>query len=120
MNETSEDQKQFRSVLSWLLRGLIAVNLFRLSLGWSTSFEGDAHNPGIADRVFTNRGGGFRSDFLWLILTTLMIFIAFCCQLPWLRTSRTARINALLCVVEVVGFVLYVRQVLLTGVLHFG
>jgi hypothetical protein len=120
MKETPEDRKQFRSVLSWLLRGLIAINFVRLSLGWSTSFEGNAHNPGTADRVFTNHGGGFRSDFQWLILTTLIISIAFFCQLPRLRTSRIARINALFCAVEVIGFVLYVRHALFTGVLAFG
>jgi hypothetical protein len=46
--------------------GLIAINLFRLSLGWSTEFEGDSHHPGVADRVFTDFGTGFRSDFQWL------------------------------------------------------
>jgi hypothetical protein len=120
MNENPEDRKRFRSALSWLLRGLIAINLFRLSLGWSTEFEGDAHHPGVADHVFTNFGGGFRSDFQWLIVTTLVIFIAFFWQLPRLRSERNARIDALLCVLEVIGFVLYVRHALLTGVLYFG
>ena len=59
MNESLEDRKKFRSVLSWLLRGLVAINLFRLSQGWSTEFEGDADHPGVG----TNFGGGFRSDF---------------------------------------------------------
>ena len=120
MTDSSEANKQTHSVLSWLLRGVVAINLLRLSLGWSTWFEGDVNHAGMADRLFPNHGGGFRDDFLWLIVTTLMIFIAFFWKLPRLRTSRTARINALLCAVEVIGFVFYVRHALLTGVLYFG
>lgn len=108
------------SVLLWALRGVIGINLLRIALGWSTWFEGDDGHAGMADRLFPNRGGGFRGDFLWLIATTLMIFIAFFWQLPRLRTSHTARINALFCAVEVIGFVFYVRHALLTGVLYFG
>jgi hypothetical protein len=120
MKEASGDRKQIGSVLSWLLRGVIAINILRMALGWSTWFEGNADHAGMADRLFPNRSGGFRGDFLWLIVTTLMIFIAFFWQLPRLRRDRAARINALLCVLEVVGFVLYVRHALLTGVLYFG
>jgi hypothetical protein len=118
--KTSGVPKQNRPVSSWLLRGIIAVNLLRIALGWSIWFEGNAGHAGMADRMFPNRGGGFRGDFLWLILTTLMIFIAFFWQLARVRRSRSARIDALLCAIEVIGFVLYVRHALLTGVLYFG
>jgi hypothetical protein len=120
MKETSEDHKFSISASSWLLRGVVAINLLRIALGWSTWFEGTGDHAGMADRLFSNRGGGFRGDALWLIVTTLMISIAFFWQVARVRRSRPARINALLCAIEVVGFVLYVRHALLTGVLYFG
>jgi hypothetical protein len=107
-------------ILSGLLRGVIAINLIRIALGWSTWFEGGASHVGIADHLFSYRAGGFRIDFLWLILTTLLVFIAFFWQLARVRVSGSARINTLLCAIEVIGFVFYIGHALLTGVLYFG
>ena len=108
-------------ILVLLLRTVIGLNLVRMALGWSSWFEGTEKEVGVVDKLFdAYRLGGFRADVVWLFLSTGVIFLALFIFLRDIRTNWSARINACLCIAEVVAFFLYVHRMLITGLLYFG
>ncbi|MBB5061428.1 phosphoglycerol transferase MdoB-like AlkP superfamily enzyme [Granulicella aggregans] len=102
-------------------RCIIGFNLVRIALSWSAWFEGNATRVGAVDHLFGSfRLGGFRADVVWLVLSTLAIALAGLLSLLKVRNSQKARIDALLCAVEVLAFCSFVYRILTTGVLDFG
>jgi hypothetical protein len=79
------------------------------------------HYPSAVDHLLgALRLGGFRADVVWLVITTLFIFFALCLFLAEARTSRSARVNVLLCIAEMLAFCSFVYRILTTGVVDFG
>jgi hypothetical protein len=104
-----------------IFRAVVAVNLLLVALSWWPWFEGTAAKPGAVDHLLgTLRLGGFRADVVWLVISTLFIFLALFLFLAEARRSRSARANVLLCLAEIVAFGSFVYRVLTTGVLDFG
>jgi hypothetical protein len=104
-----------------LFRVIVAANLVLVALSWWPWFEGTAAKPGVVDHLLgALRLGGFRADFVWLVASTLLIFFALFPFAFEARRSRSARVNALLCVAEILAFCSFVYRVLLSGVLDFG
>jgi hypothetical protein len=104
-----------------LFRSIIAFNLILIALSWSPWFEGTEAKIGAVDRLIGSfRLGGFRADLIWLVVSTAGILLALIPFLMEARRNRTARLNALLCVVEILAFCSFVYRILTTGVLDFG
>jgi len=57
---------------------------------------------------------------VWLLLSTIGVFVAFWVFLLDAKNSRSARINVVLCLVEVVAFFFYCYRILTSGLLDFG
>jgi hypothetical protein len=104
-----------------LFRSIVGFNLVLIALSWVPWFEGTATNAGAVDHLLgAFRFGGFRVDFVWLVLSTGVIALAGLSFLIEAKSSRTARVNALLCAVEVLAFCAFVYRILFTGALDFG
>ena len=83
---------------------MVGINLLLVAFSWWPWFEGTATKVGAVDHLLGGlRLGGFRADVVWLVISTLLIFAAFFPFLIAARKSRSARINALLCVVEILA-----------------
>jgi len=100
---------------------VIALNILLMGLECTPWFGGTDLKPGGADQLFgTHRLGGFQVDFLWLIFSTAIIFLASFAFLFRIKRSPSARIDVLLCLAEILAFVLFVFRMLTTGLLDFG
>jgi hypothetical protein len=84
------------------------------------AFEGTPDRIGAADKLFAARISGFRFDFVWLIWSTIVIFVVGIRLAPELRQRPRARTDFLLCVAAVLGCLVYLARMLLTGMLYFG
>ena len=103
------------------LRSIIGFNFILIALSWSPWFEGNDTRVGAVDHLLgAFRLGGFRADFIWLVLSTGIIALAGLSFLLKVRSSRAARINALLCAAEILAFGSFVYRILTTGILDFG
>src|SRR5271170_5742002 len=90
-----------KSPLETVFRGVVIGNVLLVALSWWPWFEGTVATVGEVDRLLGPfRLGGFRPDVLWLTLSTFLIGLLFFAFLFNVRTSRSARINMCLCVVE--------------------
>jgi len=102
------------------LRFVLVLNFALFALSFVPKFEGTASALGLADKLFMPAAGGFRYDFLWLIVSTALIGIAF----VFLVTDRDRRsetvTDAAFSLLWVLAFVIFVARALLTGVLDFG
>lgn len=108
------------NTITWFIRSVIVSNFVLFAFSFSPQFEGSAEKVGMADRIFTMRWGGYRIDFAWLVISTLVIFLAmFYFFLGWKRSSKM-KINAFFCLAWVIAFLIYLARALLTGVLYFG
>jgi len=104
-----------------LLRGVIVLNLILVALSWWPWFEGTAEKQGEVDQLLgAFRMGGFRVDCVWLVISTLFIVFALFPMLVAAIKNRSARINAVLCVVEILAFCSFVYRLLTAGLLDFG
>jgi hypothetical protein len=108
-------------VLTWMLRIAIVLNFVRFALSFIPRFEGTAQRAGIIDRLLgSSTVFFFRADFAWLLGSTMVIFLA---TLYFVRASKKdsrARLDAVLCQMWIVAFVVYLIKLLLTGVLYLG
>jgi hypothetical protein len=106
---------------SLLLRVVIALNFVRFALSFLPWFEGTENSAGIADQIFNPRHtDGFRSDFLWLFFSTILIFFAMFAFIPKFRRESKARINVFMCLAWLAAYFIYLWRSLVTGVLYFG
>lgn len=104
-----------------LLRCVIGFNILLIALSWSSGFEGTENEVGVADKLLGNfRVAGFRADFVWLLLSSIAVFLLFWFFLPSVRASRSAKINATLCAIEIVAFAIFIHHILVSGLLYFG
>jgi hypothetical protein len=105
-----------QSISTYIFRALIAVNAIRFALSFAPKFEGTANSPGWIDNVLgAHRLGGFRIDFLWIVLSTILIFFA---GFHFLVRRRT--VDALLCFLWTLAFFVFIHHLILIGVLDFG
>lgn len=105
-------------IASWFLRSVIAIDFVRFALSFSSRFEG-TDNVGIADGIFS-RLGGFRVDFLRLVVSTVVIFFALLYFLVIRRKSPEVKIDTIFCAVWLVAFLIYMIRVTAAGLLDFG
>jgi len=104
-----------------VFRCIVGFNLVLIGLSWSPWFEGTATTVGAVDHLFgAFRLGGWRADVVWLVLSTVMIALAGLLFIFKTKSSRTARIDVLLCAAEVLAFCSFVYRILTAGVLDFG
>jgi hypothetical protein len=104
-----------------VLRAVIVLNFIRFALSFLPWFEGTEKSAGFADQLFNPRHtDGFRSDFLWLIFSTLYVFFAMVVFVPEFRREAMARMNIYLSFAWIVAFLIYIYRALITGVLDFG
>jgi hypothetical protein len=102
-------------------RTVIAANMLLIALSWLPWFEGTATKLGVVDHLLGGlRLGGFRADFVWLLLSTIAACFALILFLMQASTNRATRINAYLCGLEILAFCSYMNHVVATGVLNFG
>jgi hypothetical protein len=122
MTEDSMEQgsERFGGTGVWLIRSVIAVNFVRFALSFSARFEGTAGSVGVADWLFQMRWAGFRIDFIWLVISTIVVFYAMFYFLSSRKNNSLAKIDALACLAWVVAFVLDIVRSFLTGVIDFG
>jgi len=64
--------------------------------------------------------GGFRADFVWLLFSSIAVFLLFWFFLFSVRESRSAKINAALCAIEIIAFAVFIHHILVSGLLYFG
>jgi hypothetical protein len=75
-----------------ILRIVIALNFIRFALSFLPLFEGTAESAGFADRLFNPmHTDGFRSDFLWLIVSSTYVFFAMFVYVPEFTWDKSAR-----------------------------
>jgi hypothetical protein len=108
-------------IIMRVLRVVIALNFIRFALSFLPWFEGTATQPGLADEVFGRyRIGGFRADFVWLIVSTVVIL----CSMPYvLRMSKRGpktKVDLYLCFALMIVFLWFVVKAVLSGVLYPG
>jgi hypothetical protein len=104
-----------------LVRIVACVNILLCVLSWFSWYEGSAVTFGFAEEVFgTLRGGGFRADTLWLMVTSFLLFLGLIYYLAIWKRSRTAKVNAVFCVVALGMFCLTVVHLVRSGLLDFS
>jgi hypothetical protein len=101
--------------------GIATFNLVLIALSLTRWFGGDASHPGAVDHLFgAIRFGGFRVDFVWMILSNLVALVA----LPFLfvlaHRNQKFKLSAYLCLAELIGFLVYLIHTFTSGVLDFG
>ena len=103
-----------------LLRSLITINFIRFALSFSSRFEGTANRVGMSDTIFRWQLGGFRADFVWLVLSTMVIILALLYVRGDRRRNHGARLDVFLCAAWLVAFVIYVARMFAAGLVDFG
>ena len=106
--------------MKWIIRSIVAVNFVRFLLAFVPSFEGTDKSVGAADTIFAWRMAGFRADFVWLVVSTILVFLAGVYFIFRIKEDRTAKTDVILCAAWVVAFIIYIARTLFTGVLDFG
>jgi hypothetical protein len=115
---TGDKRRRRRSLT---IRSVVLFNAALVAASWSRRFSGDANQVGWVDRLLGQiRLGGFRADFVWIVLSTLALGIAFIYFAPKASQSREARVNAVFCLCGIIAFCLFIYRAFTTGVLDFG
>jgi hypothetical protein len=112
-----------RIVLTFGLRFLIALNFVRFALSFVPAFEGTAENPGagwINKALGFYRFDGFTLDFVWMVLSTPVIFFAAFYFSSRVKVHRWAFIDVVLCLAWTVAFFIFLYRQLASGLLDFG
>ena len=108
-------------MMDLFLRGGVSVNLLLIALTWWPRFSGNERQVGLADQLFGQlRLGGFRIDFIWLLLSSAMLSFASFYFFKSTRKRRTALLNGMFCVAGVLAFIVYIHKILASGLLDFG
>jgi hypothetical protein len=114
-------EKSYLRIHALIVRVILAVNGVFFALSFWPRYAGTADSPGLADDWFGNyRLDGFSADFVWLMLSSVAVAVAFFHFLRECRSDRRARIDVLLCGAWLVTFVVMLCRELFTGVLYFG
>jgi len=109
-----------RGLFLLALRMILVLNFIRFALSFVPRFEGTADAPGLADRIFHSSIGGFRIDFVWLIVSTVLISVVLFVHLTN-RESRFETVNdSVFWFFWIMAFFVYIYRALATGVLDFG
>jgi hypothetical protein len=113
--------ERYQSAASFVVRCVIALNFVLFSFSFTAWFQGTEKIPGMADRLFGSyRFGGFRADFVWIVVSTVFIFFALLAFATSTRDARSVRINRWLCVAWIVACLIYLLKAVLTAELYFG
>lgn len=90
-----------------------------VALLWWPWFGGTAEKAGEVDRLLNPfRMGGFRPD--WLVFSTIFIAISLFVFHFIARGDGNARVNAYLCLIELLAFCSFVYRIVSSGLLDFG
>lgn len=104
-----------------VLRVVIALNFVLIILSFFPWFEGTEQKPGVADEIFGRyRLGGFRADFVWLTVSTVVIFFCLRSILRISKTNTRMKLDLCLHIAWIVAFMVFVARALLSGILYFG
>jgi hypothetical protein len=95
----------------WVLRTVIALNLLLFGLAFVPAFSGIGPAPGLADRLWGNaRLAGWRADVVWMAGSSLLILAG---TSRWTREASARKTTAILCLVWLPLFVVYLRDTLI-------
>ncbi len=101
--------------------GFATFNLALIGLSLTRWFGGDASHPGVADHLFgAIRFGGFRADFVWMLFSNLLALVALPLLFVLAHRNPKFKLSAYFCLVELIGFLIYVIHTFTSGVLDFG
>jgi hypothetical protein len=115
------EQKHYVRVHALILRAILAVNWVLFVLSFWPRYAGTAINRGLADEWFGMRDlGGFRADFVWLGISTLMAAVAFFFFFDERKSDARAHVDILLCGGWVIACFVMVYHMAHTGILDFG
>ena len=115
---TSDDEF---TLIDFVLRAGVIVNLVLISLTWWPRFSGSENQVGLADQLFGQlRIGGFRIDLVWLVLSSAVLFFASVHFFNCTAERKPAFLNGMFCVAGVLAFIAYIHKILTSGILWFG
>jgi hypothetical protein len=110
-----------KNLVQGVFRGIVVVNVILVALLWWPWFGGTAEKVGEVDRLLDPfRIGGFRPDCVWLVFSTFLIAISLFVFLFKARADGNARVNACLCLIELLAFCSFVYRIVTSGLLDFG
>ena len=114
-------QQRKSRTITVILRTVLIVNFLRLALSFSSRFEGSERTVGWIDRALGNsRVGGFRIDFLWLVLSTIAILVATVYFFTNSKAERPVKLDFALSIAWLFAFAIYIMRSLLTGTFYPG
>jgi hypothetical protein len=103
------------------VRTILVIDFVLFGLSFWPRFEGSPPRQGFAEQLFGNLTlGGFRCDFVWLVLSTLVVLIAAVFFKVKSRKNSGLENDAYFCIAWVVAFVVYLVKAVVTGELYFG
>ena len=109
------------TLIDFLVRACVIVNLVLILLTWWPRFSGSENQAGLADQVFGQfRIGGFRIDLVWIVLSSAVLFFA---SFHFFNSSgerKATFLNGVFCVAGVLAFIVYIHKILTSGILWFG
>jgi hypothetical protein len=97
----------------WAFRTVVVINFVRFGLSFFVDFEGTTNQIGLSDKLFSLRFGGFRIDFVWLVVTTPLILLFTLFHAAKQSGDPTAKLDAILGASWVLAFVFYTVRALL-------
>ena len=104
-----------------ITRSVCVLNIVLIGSQLLPWFGGTSKKPGIADAIFgAIRFGGFRVDFVWLAVSSIIFSLIFVVTIPAAVRDSSVRITAGLCLVEILAFAFLVSYSLISGTLYFG
>jgi hypothetical protein len=107
--------------IDWILRFIVPINLALDALSWSKVFAGTENRVGIADQLFGwFRIIGFRIDVVFLVVCFFGCLLATSWLWDEAKTRAPARLTLFLCILDVLGFLIYAHHLLFSGLLWFG
>jgi hypothetical protein len=95
----------------WVLRAVIALNVFLFVLHFVPTVSGIGPKPGLADRLWGNtRLAGWRVDVVWMLCSSLLILAG---TSRWTREPGPRKTTAFLCWAWLPFFVVYLGYTLI-------
>ena len=102
---------QRMGLVDWLLRALLVVNFTLFVLTFIPAFSGIGPKSGVADRWWGEyRFGGWRADVVWMLLSSVVIFVG---ALPWTAEPGARRTTSILCRYWLGCFAVYLGYVVI-------
>jgi len=101
------DLREVRRAGNILLRGTVVLNFLLFALSWCP-WHSEEHWS-ISDQLFGKYHlANFRVDFVWMIASTMAIFLVALFLFPRLKSGRSAQLDFDLCIAEILGFCFFI------------